>query len=37
MEPEDSLPYSQGPAIGPYLEPDASSPQLISLFPKHPF
>jgi hypothetical protein len=26
MEPEDSLPYSQEPSIGPYTEPDQSSP-----------
>jgi len=27
MEPEDSLPCSQGPDTGPYLKPDESSPQ----------
>jgi len=32
MEPERSLPYSQEPAIGPYPEPDASSPQLSAFF-----
>jgi hypothetical protein len=26
MEPEGALPCSQEPAIGPYPEPDASSP-----------
>jgi len=28
MESESSLPSSQGPATGPYLEPDKSSPHL---------
>jgi hypothetical protein len=34
MEPEDSLLCSQEPATGPYPEPDASSPQLVTLFPE---
>jgi hypothetical protein len=33
MEPEDSLLCSQEPAIGPYSEPDASSPLFPTLFP----
>jgi hypothetical protein len=33
MEPESSLSYSQGPAIGDYPEPDASSPHPSTLFP----
>jgi hypothetical protein len=33
MEPEGSLPCSQQPAIGPYLEPDESSPHPPTLFP----
>jgi hypothetical protein len=28
MEPEGPLQCSQGPIIGPYPEPDASSPHL---------
>jgi hypothetical protein len=32
MEPKDSLLYSQEPTIGPYLEPDESSPYLPNLF-----
>jgi len=37
MEPEGSLLDSQGPTTGPYLEPDASSSHLHTLFPKiHP-
>jgi len=37
MEPEGSLPCSQGPATGPYPVPDASSPHLPFLFPYDPF
>jgi hypothetical protein len=37
MEPEGSLPSSQWLATGPYPEPDASSPQFPTLFPKDPF
>jgi hypothetical protein len=33
MEPEDSLPYSEGSTTGPYPKQDASSPQLPSYFP----
>jgi hypothetical protein len=33
MGPEGSLLCSQQPAIGPYPEPDASSPYLPTLFP----
>jgi len=32
MEPEISLPCSQQPTIGPYREPDESSPHLPILF-----
>jgi len=32
MEPDSSLPCSQGPAVGPYPEPDASSPHYRILF-----
>jgi len=32
MEPESSLSCPQEPATGPYLEPDASSPHLPTLF-----
>jgi len=34
MEPAGSLPCSQGPAIGTYPEPAASSPQPPALFSK---
>jgi hypothetical protein len=30
MEPEGSLPSSQGPSTGPYPEPDQSSPATVS-------
>jgi hypothetical protein len=33
MEPDGSLPFSQGSATGPYPEPDASSPHLPTMFP----
>jgi hypothetical protein len=33
MEPEGSLPCSQGPATSPYPEPDESSQQFPTLFP----
>jgi len=33
MEPEVSLPYSQGPTAGPYPEPAASSAHPPTLFP----
>jgi len=33
MEPEGSLPYSQESTTGPYPKPDASNPQLPTLFP----
>jgi hypothetical protein len=34
MEPEASLPCSQGPATGPYNEPDELSPNLLIHFAK---
>jgi len=34
MEPEGSLPCSQQPATGLYLEPDASTPHPPPCFPK---
>jgi len=34
MEPEGSLLFSQKPVIGPYPEPDESSPHLPTHFPK---
>jgi hypothetical protein len=33
MEPGGSVPFSQQSTIGPYPEPDASSPHLPTLFP----
>jgi hypothetical protein len=36
MEPEVSLPCSQEPAAGPYLESDESSLHLPTLFPYDP-
>jgi hypothetical protein len=32
MEPELSLSFSEGPATGPYPDPDESSPHLYTLF-----
>jgi hypothetical protein len=32
MEPEGSVPFKQGPATGPYPDPDASSPHPSILF-----
>jgi len=32
MEPESLLLFSRESATGPYLEPDASSPQIPNLF-----
>jgi hypothetical protein len=32
MEPEGTLPCSQGPASGPYPESDGVSPELSTLF-----
>jgi hypothetical protein len=37
MEPEGSLPYSQDATVGPYTEPDESSPQLHILLLEDPF
>jgi hypothetical protein len=37
MEPEGSLPCSQEPSIGPYPEPDQSSPYYPILSLKDPF
>jgi len=37
MKLEGSLPCSQQSTIGPYPEPDASSPQLPALFPQDLF
>jgi hypothetical protein len=31
MEPEDSVPWSQEPSIGPYPEPDQSNPYHLIL------
>jgi hypothetical protein len=33
MEPEDSLPFLQQSATGPYQQPDESSPDLSNLIP----
>jgi hypothetical protein len=33
MEPKCSLPFSQDPSVGPYPEPDESSPHHPILFP----
>jgi len=32
-EPEGSLPCTQQPTTGSYIEPHASSPRLLTLFP----
>jgi hypothetical protein len=37
MEPEGSLLCSQDPATGPYPGPDASSPQIPTIFLKDAF
>jgi hypothetical protein len=37
MEPNGSLACSQKPATSPYPEPDASSPQVPTMFPYDPF
>jgi hypothetical protein len=37
METEDSLQSSQQPLLGPYTDPDESSPKLCALFPSDPF
>jgi len=34
MEPEASLPRSQQPATGPYIEQDESSPHVLAIFHK---
>jgi len=33
LEPESSLPCSQEPAMGPYPEPNESSPHFTTVFP----
>jgi len=37
MKPVGSLSCSQGHTSGPYPEPDASTPQLSTLFSQDPF
>jgi hypothetical protein len=37
MGSQGSLPCSQGPATGPYPKPDASSTQILTLFPQLSF
>jgi hypothetical protein len=37
MESEGLVPSSQDPTIGPYSEPDESSPHPTTLFPKDLF
>jgi hypothetical protein len=37
MQPEDSLPYSQEPATGPYSQLHESTPQIHNEFLKNTF